>query len=723
MHGRTALSPMTRFGPFTLDAESGELRKGTTRLKVPDQSIEVLKALVERPGQLVTREELRQRLWSSDTFVDFDAGLNAAVKRLRDALGDSADRPILIETLPRRGYRFIGRLEMTEPAQDALTNDVPPGSEVESDATNVRPIPRVAGIRPVTVLLMLAVVAAAAVGALVGLRAGHGVTPAALNSVPVTTYAGREVDPSISPDGQQVAFAWDTDDGDNFDIYVKQIGRDERLRLTTDPAIERRPVWSPDGQRIAFLRQEADARATIVVVPALGGREQPVVDAQTPFAPLTSDLSWTPDGKGLLYLDRVGLSLAVFVCWIDTRERLQLTTPEPDYSDASPVIAPDGSRLAFVRRFFGFNGGRVLVQPIENMRPIGKPRALTSDDAAAGVDWTADGRSLVYGSALGLLRVRADGGPSEQVYAGVGFLTPSVARHGHRLVFQHLTTDNNIWRIEGPSSGNWPSATRPIKIVSSTHTDTSPHISYDGRRIAYRSERSGSPEIWVSNIDGSEPVQLTHADGRFVGSPRWSPNGEWIALDSIGSGTFSIYVVSAHGGAMQQVTTTRNSVRPSWSHDGRWIYFSSTQSGSEQIWKIRSNGQGAAIQLTNDGGYEPFESFDGLYVYYAKMRATPGIWHVPIDGGEEVKVLGRGIESSWGLTTQGIVVMDKLARPQASIEFYRFDSTLSNRILLPAELRFDQGDTTFSVATNGAWIVYAQLDSWGSDIEMIDGFR
>src|SRR3954470_12712508 len=104
MQERAALrTGVVRFGPFALVVETGELRKGPTRLKVPDQSIEILKALLERPGQLVTREELRQRLWSSETFVDFEAGLNAAVKRLRDALADSADSPRFIETMPRRG--------------------------------------------------------------------------------------------------------------------------------------------------------------------------------------------------------------------------------------------------------------------------------------------------------------------------------------------------------------------------------------------------------------------------------------------------------------------------------------------------------------------------------------------------------------------------------------------------------------------------------------------
>ena len=111
MHEPASPARHLRFGAFDLNLHTGELHKGRTRLRVPDQSIEILKALLEQPGQLVTREELRDRLWSSDTFVDFEHGLNAAVRRLREALGDSADVPKYIETLPRRGYRFIGTIE------------------------------------------------------------------------------------------------------------------------------------------------------------------------------------------------------------------------------------------------------------------------------------------------------------------------------------------------------------------------------------------------------------------------------------------------------------------------------------------------------------------------------------------------------------------------------------------------------------------------------------
>src|SRR5262245_23080742 len=120
------LADRVRFGPFELDVRSGELYKGPTRLKVPDQSIEILKALVERPGQLVTREELCHCLWPDNTFVDFEHGLNAAVRRLRDALGDAADTPRFIETLPRRGYRFVARVD---PGTD---NRIPPGSQSSS---------------------------------------------------------------------------------------------------------------------------------------------------------------------------------------------------------------------------------------------------------------------------------------------------------------------------------------------------------------------------------------------------------------------------------------------------------------------------------------------------------------------------------------------------------------------------------------------------------------
>src|SRR5258705_2528474 len=108
-----SLPSIVCFGSFEVNLQTGELRRAGQKVKLQEQPFQVLAALLERPGEIITREELRNRLWPADTFVDFDHSLNAAIKRLRDALGESAETPIFVETLARRGYRFIGKVEQT----------------------------------------------------------------------------------------------------------------------------------------------------------------------------------------------------------------------------------------------------------------------------------------------------------------------------------------------------------------------------------------------------------------------------------------------------------------------------------------------------------------------------------------------------------------------------------------------------------------------------------
>src|SRR5215470_5011344 len=123
---------LVRFGAFEANFTTGELRKHGIRVKLQDQPFQVLKILLLRPGELVTREELRRSLWSSGTFVDFDNGLNAAINRLREALGDSAEDPKLIETLPRRGYRFIGAVSEPAAADSRPLAPANPPGEVQN---------------------------------------------------------------------------------------------------------------------------------------------------------------------------------------------------------------------------------------------------------------------------------------------------------------------------------------------------------------------------------------------------------------------------------------------------------------------------------------------------------------------------------------------------------------------------------------------------------------
>src|SRR2546428_5358204 len=143
-----------RFGPFEVDLRAGELRKQDRRIRLPDQPLHILTVLLEHPGEMVTREELRQRLWPADTFVDFDHGLNNAINRLREVLGDSADAPRYIETLPRRGYRFVGALEPTADRQ-APARDVSASARSTASSRLVR---RAATILVAAALLLVGVV-------------------------------------------------------------------------------------------------------------------------------------------------------------------------------------------------------------------------------------------------------------------------------------------------------------------------------------------------------------------------------------------------------------------------------------------------------------------------------------------------------------------------------------------------------------------------------------
>ena len=177
-----------RFGAFTVDLQLGELRKYGTRIRLQEQPFQVLAMLMERPGDLVTREELRQRLWPADTFVDFDHGLNAAISRLRDALNDSAEKPRYIETIPRRGYRFIDKIEVTDPAPKAVQDPVPP--QAVSVHRHFKPAWLIAGF-----LVLLCVVGVALFVSRSRRSNSHG-APVAIRSIAVLPLANLSGDPS-----------------------------------------------------------------------------------------------------------------------------------------------------------------------------------------------------------------------------------------------------------------------------------------------------------------------------------------------------------------------------------------------------------------------------------------------------------------------------------------------------------------------------------------------
>ena len=546
--------------------------------------------------------------------------------------------------------------------------------------------------------------------------------------VPLTTYPGLEIEPALSPDGKQVAFAWNGEKEDNFDIYVKLVDAGTPLRLTTNPLPDHCPAWSPDGRYIAFVRLSPSG-AEVYVIPALGGPERKL--AQTAAivdwsgeASTGGRLSWLPDGKSLAIVDRGGPKEpnSIYLLSTETREKRRLTSPSADWGgDAYPGLSPDGRTLAFVR-VRNYESRDVFLQPVSDGAAGAEPRRLTFDERLVdGIDWTPDGRSILFSSNRSgtdeMWRIPAFGGQPEGLAIGEG-QHPSISRDGQRLAFARSSSNYNIWRVSGPAATG--KRTEPTKLIASTKRQYQPQFSPDGKRIAFGSSRSGSTEVWACDSEGLNPVQLTSFGGPDVGSPRWSPDGRWIAFDSTKEAHRDIYVVSVEGGAPRRLTTEpSDEVRPSWSKDGRWIYFGSNRSGDWQIWKLPAEG-GAAIQVTKKGGREAFEAPDGKCLYYAKLGVA-GIWRVPVDGGEETQVLDRGLQSYWTLASQGIYVRTWRPPLAAVIEFYSF---ATGRLARVAELPKARGYTLgLSVSPDDKWILYSQLDRLDSDLMLVENFR
>jgi DNA-binding winged helix-turn-helix (wHTH) protein len=239
------------FGLFELDLKAGQLSRNGTKLPLPQQPLQLLAVLLERPGEVITREELRQRLWSSDVFVDFDHGLNKSIQKLRDALGDSATSPRYIQTIPRVGYRFIAPVRNgTRPLE------VEPGlpfTHRPPDPPAAGPAATVAARQRLRWWFLAA--AACAIIAIVGMAVHFffHVHPSVIQYTQLTDFTDSATSPALSPDGHILAFIRGDSDFMSADqIYAKVLPNGEAIRLTNDPRVKYDLAFSPDGSQIAY---------------------------------------------------------------------------------------------------------------------------------------------------------------------------------------------------------------------------------------------------------------------------------------------------------------------------------------------------------------------------------------------------------------------------------------------------------------------------------------
>jgi len=544
-----------------------------------------------------------------------------------------------------------------------------------------------------------------------------------LRVVPLTTLKGVEVHPSFSPDGAQVAFAWNGEAQDNFDIYVKIVGSSEVRRLTTDPAPDSFPSWSPNGEEIAFVRDGTER--TVHVVSPLGGTARKLTDL-----PVVGGIGWSPDGRWIAVAHEAASAPSradergIFLLPIEGGEpRLVVRSREPAV-DFSPAFAPEGRRLAYQSCEYPHCSVSV-VELNAAFRPVAAPRQLAKliNFEITSIAWARDGRSVIYSSwetnlVNYLWRVPGDGkgAPERLEVAGLGAVWPATVSSRDRLAFARASDDVDLYRFI---------AGRPPEVVTaSSLLEMEAALSPDGHRLAFTSARSADAlQIWVSAADGSGPQQLTRG-ARARGSPSWSPDNRHIAFDLFDDDAkYHIWIMEADGGNQRQVTSDPgNQNVPTWSQDGRWIYFSWDPGNGRDIWRTPLEG-GPKERVTRGGsGTVGRETADGKSVLYQQGDGDQPLMAVPLSGGPPRQVIACVVPTAFVVAAAGIYylpctgdtnptihLMDPetgAVRPLGTLEKYFYGS-------LPAIL---------TVSRDGRSLLYGRGTS-GADLMLIENFR
>ena len=665
-----------RLDGWFVDVPANRVQRAGTEVRLTPKAMAVLRELLQRPGQVVRRDDLLGIVWR-DGFPTDDV-LTHAITELRRALDDDPRAPRLIETIPRVGYRLVATVEILAepPLVVRATTIVAPAATASapvSDAAQApappQPPPRA---RPVAIALaILAALVGVVLAALALTRtppepasppAAATVTPPAAPSRPqvraITTDLTREQFPSVAPDGSSVAYVVSSMTGSQIVVRGLDAAATPRALTELKEGIwDNFPRWSPDGMQIAFLHMN-EQDCAIHVMPALGGPSRRVAPCRSR---VLDYMEWTADSGGLYIsswrkLPSGGMTMSYI-------HRLDLATgklhpmpytPSTTEADIQPRISPDGRVLAFRRG--GAPYSDIYVVPVEG----GEPRRLTRlQSMMRGYAWYPDSRTMVVSSdhegEQALYRVDVASGAV--VALGVTDTKfPDIARNAPVAVFQKESQLTQLTEIAlgGPDKG------KGHALAPSTRSDMYPSYSPDARRIAFVSSGSGAPQVWLYDFAADNAWPLTRHANLQVATPRWSPDGTRVLHVVRGVGHSTLFAAEVESGRSVALSGDDENVRfGSYSHDGRWIYFSSDRGGQWQAWRMPAAG-GAATLVSEHGAIDPQDPLGDGNLYYTR-ETFRGLLRLDLATREEVVVspyVGYWNLNAWAMTPKGLYLLD-----------------------------------------------------------------
>ena len=530
------------------------------------------------------------------------------------------------------------------------------------------------------------------------------------NAVQVTSALGVEDYPAWSPDGRTLAYAANPDSdlyGGNWDIWVTQIGGGEPVNRTTDyDGDDRFPSWSPDGRQIAFW-SDRDGGGYFVM-PALGGTPRKVISTAGAAVAELSRPRWSPDGRELATVAYEDGQAYVTVVPLRAGESRRFRLPVRNKAlDLS--WSPDGSRMAYVDAL----NLSAQVSQLGILDLLSGVAVAVTDGRVCvwSPHWSPDGAALLYVSnrrgAMDLWEQRlgddeTPNEPARQLSVGVGMIRAALSPDGTQLAYSRGQRVANLWRVPILSDrpATWADASQLTfdqafvefidvsadgqrlltnsdragnpdvwmlsgqvggemqQMTTGSVPEWAPRWSPDGQAIAFYGYETSNRDIWVMASAGGPPRQLTHNDAAEL-VPAWSPDGELIAFTSLRSGNLDIWVTPAQGGEPRQLTRhPGQDRRPHWSPDGKWIAFVSSRSGDLRVWRVAAEG-GQPEPVSTGAAYYPRWSPDGERIYFTGWEDRAGnLWEVSLQSGAERAVTDlsgrRGSIGDLALATDGV---------------------------------------------------------------------
>jgi Tol biopolymer transport system component/DNA-binding winged helix-turn-helix (wHTH) protein len=637
------------FGQFKIDVANRQLLRDGTPVPLAPKVWDALFVMVESSGRILEKEELMDRLWP-DCFVE-EGNLAQIIFQLRKALGESAAKQQYIETIPKRGYRFVAEIRRVNgefeqhSIQSIGTGNTEEGTTVPTRQSEVRNYKKRAVIAGA--VLSLAVTAAFSLTYFLRwnpMTGGSAASPEA-KSIRLLTSSGNAQRPALSPDGKYVAYV--LDEAGRQSINMRQVNATGNAQVIPPAEVNYLGItFSPDGSYIYYVVQEKDQpNRTLYQAPVLGGTPRKIL------AGVDSKVTFSPDGKRFAFVrrDLENRETFLFIANADGSGEQQLAARKrPDYFLISgPAWSPDGRTIALgARRFSPGDSSNMYVVTV-NVANGGEARLGSQTWTSVGpTAWLKDGSGVVVVAyhhkspviANQLWHLSYPKGEVSRVtnnlnsYEGI-----SIAAHSDELVTARSDRVSRLW--VAPNGD--PSRARLIRSVNGDNYSEVMGLCWTpDHRLVYGSHASGNADIWIMDADGGNQKQLT-SDARREVDPVASSDGRYIVYTSEGSGTSYLWRMDIDGRNPRQLTHGKFDDLPSFSPDGRWVVYTSfDESGKLTLWKVSIDG-GEPTRLTRQDSLYPAVSPDGKLIacqYRDEQTRRRVIAIISFTGGDPVKV-------------------------------------------------------------------------------------